>query len=165
MVALDMQLMSAVEDEGFKKLSSFLEPDYTMPCRQTVTSRVIKLYQDCSAKIKRLLDQTMYVALTTDCWTSLTTTSYVTVTCHYIDQEWQMQAHVLATQNMEESHTAENLQMELETVVAWWKVSGRVSARVHDNAANIVKQARAVHIGRWGSELPAKACSQIINYI
>ena len=105
MVALDMQPMSVVEDEGFKKLISFLEPDYTMPCRKTVTSRVIKLYQDCSAKIKRLLDQIMYVALTTDCWTSLTTTSYMTVTCHYIDQEWQMQAHALATQNIEERHT------------------------------------------------------------
>jgi hypothetical protein len=135
--------MSVEEDEGFKKLISFLEPDYTMPCRKTVTSRVIKLYQDCSAKIKRLLDQIMYVALTTDCWTSLTTTSYVTVTCHYIDQEWQMQAHVLATQNMEESHTAENLQMEL--VVVEWKVSGRVSACVHYNAANIVKANQACY--------------------
>ena len=143
MVALDMQPMSVVEDEGFKKLISFLEPDYTMPCRKTVTSRVIKLYKDCSAKIKRLLDQTMYVALTTDCWTSLTMTSYMAVTCHYIDQEWQMQAHVLTTQNIEARHTAENLQMELETVVAEWRVSGRVSLCVHDNAANIVKANQA----------------------
>ena len=90
MVALNMQPMSVVEDEGFKNLIRFLEPDYTMPCRKTVISRVTKLYQDCSAKIKLHLDQTMYVALTTDCWTSLTTTSYITVTCHYIDKKWEM---------------------------------------------------------------------------
>ena len=54
-----------------------------------------------------------------------------------------MQAHVLATQNMEESHTAENLQMEL--VVVEWKVSGRVSACVHYNAANIVKANQACY--------------------
>uniref|UniRef100_A0A1A7WZH3 Uncharacterized protein n=1 Tax=Iconisemion striatum TaxID=60296 RepID=A0A1A7WZH3_9TELE len=33
---------------------------------------------------------TANVALTTDCWTSLTTESYITVTCHYIEPDWQL---------------------------------------------------------------------------
>uniref|UniRef100_A0A667YW07 BED-type domain-containing protein n=1 Tax=Myripristis murdjan TaxID=586833 RepID=A0A667YW07_9TELE len=140
MVALDMQPVSIVEDDGFYKLIKYLEPEYELSCRRTVSSRVTKLYHDCSAQIKRLLNQALYVALTTDCWTSLNATSYITVTSHFLDQEWNMQAGVLSTRAMEERHTGENLHRELNTVVAEWVSEiGRVSACVHDNAANIIK--------------------------
>ena len=37
MIAGDMLPISVVEAKGFRDLIAFLEPDYTVPCRQTMT--------------------------------------------------------------------------------------------------------------------------------
>ncbi|XP_056132772.1 E3 SUMO-protein ligase ZBED1-like [Lampris incognitus] len=144
MVALDMQPLSIVEDVGFKRLVEYLEPGYSIPSRKTITTRVGKMYQDCGSKTKHQLLHTPHVELTTDCWTSLNTMSYMTVTCHFIDEAWEMQLCVLATQNMEESHTADYIEKELNTIVVEWMLeSARVSACIHDNAANMIKANQA----------------------
>ncbi|KAJ8389674.1 hypothetical protein AAFF_G00115500 [Aldrovandia affinis] len=65
---------------------------------------------------------------------------YITAMSHHIDEKWDMKSHLLATENMEERHTAENLKTTLTTIIAEWVGdSSKVSAVVHDNAANIVK--------------------------
>lgn len=78
------------------------------------------------------------MAITTDCWTALTTESYVTITCHYIDEYWKVNSAVLFTQSMPGRHTADNLTAKLVDAVETWGLSGKVSACVHDNARNIV---------------------------
>lgn len=78
------------------------------------------------------------MALTTDCWTALTTENYITITCHYIDEDWQVISAVLLTQSMPSRHTAENLAAKLIDAVETWGLNGKVSGCVHDNARNIV---------------------------
>ena len=56
MITVDMQPSSMVEDVSFKTpLMTYLEPDYKMPCRKTVTALREKLYGDCYASTKREL--------------------------------------------------------------------------------------------------------------
>ena len=50
-----------------------------------------------------------YCALTTDIWTSQATMGYVTVTCHFLMDNWELKSIVLETTQIEESHTAENI--------------------------------------------------------
>ncbi|KAJ8332552.1 hypothetical protein SKAU_G00423410 [Synaphobranchus kaupii] len=75
------------------------------------------------------------VALTTDCWTALTTESYITVTRHYIEQDWQVKLAVLLTESMSVRHTADNLAEKLNQAVESRGLTGRVIACVHDNRA------------------------------
>ena len=42
--------------------------------------------------------------MTTDLWTSLTTTSYITVTAHFA-QDWSLQSKILATRPLPDKHT------------------------------------------------------------
>ena len=49
-----------------------------------------------------------YLALTTDLWTSNATKAYLTVTAHYIDDNWRMVSQVLQTREMPEQHTGVN---------------------------------------------------------
>ncbi|KAJ8381424.1 hypothetical protein SKAU_G00022020 [Synaphobranchus kaupii] len=70
----------------------------------------------------------------------MSTLSYITATCHHIDEKWDIKSHVLTMEKMEERHTAENLRTALTTIIAEWVGdSSKVSAVVHDNTANIVK--------------------------
>ena len=83
MIALDMLPSYMVEGKGFRKLLSFLEPEYKVPSHQTITRRMSKMYEEVKEEMEKTLDEISDVAITTDAWTSLATESYVTVTFHF----------------------------------------------------------------------------------
>ena len=47
--------------------------------------------------LKAALSKVKHVALTTDLWTSNQTLSYLTLTCHYINEEMELCSKVLET--------------------------------------------------------------------
>ena len=59
---------------------AFLEADYTVPCCQTRTVRLEKMYSEAAASLREILSLAEKVAITTDAWTALITESCVTVT-------------------------------------------------------------------------------------
>lgn len=138
MVVKDILPISVVCGEGFQELLTFIEQNYDIPSRATITRRIKTCFEERKISLKTQLSRTKFVALTTDCWTALTTESYITVTCHYIDENWQVKSALLITQSMANRHTAENLTAKLVDTVETWGLDGKVSACVHDNARNIV---------------------------
>ncbi|KAI7809392.1 putative zinc finger BED domain-containing protein 1-like [Triplophysa rosa] len=138
MVVKDILPISVICGEGFQELLGYIEPNYGIPSRFTITRRIEALYEERKKTLKSRLESTKFVALTTDCWTALTTESYIKVTCCYIDDDWQFNSAVLLTQSMPSRHTAENLAAKLIDSVETWGLNGEVSACVHDNARNIV---------------------------
>ncbi|KAL0187841.1 hypothetical protein M9458_014940, partial [Cirrhinus mrigala] len=138
MVEKDMLPLDFVSGEGFLELIQFLEPNYTVPSRQTITTRIEERFVKKKDELKARLYRARCVAITTDCWTALTTESYVTVTCHWTDKDWQVKSAVLLTKSMPGRHTADNLAATLNEAVDAWGMTGKVVACVHDNANNIV---------------------------
>ncbi len=84
MISKDLMPLSFVEGEGFRKLMDFVEPEYRVPGRKMITSRLELAHQNMLANMKKTMKKTDYVAITTDCWTSLKTEAYMTITCHFI---------------------------------------------------------------------------------
>ena len=82
----------------------------------------MSLYEQEKTKIVDELSQASSVALTTDGWTFRATESYVTITAHYITEEWEMRSPVLQTRPLYESHTGTNLAQVLTDAVAEWKI-------------------------------------------
>ncbi|XP_048054650.1 E3 SUMO-protein ligase ZBED1-like [Megalobrama amblycephala] len=138
MVVKDVLPISVVCGEGFQELLGYIEPNYEIPSRCTITRRIEACFDERKKTLKSQLESTKFVSLTTDCWTALTTESYITITCHYIDEDWQIHSAVLLTQSMPSRHTAENLSAKLIDAVETWGLNGKVSACVHDNARSIV---------------------------
>ena len=46
------------------------------------------------------------LALTSDGWRSLASESYVTVTAHFIDEDWELRNVALDTSELQTAHTA-----------------------------------------------------------
>lgn len=137
MVAQDLLPLSFVDGTGFRQLMSCVEPEYHVPSRMTITRQLEARYEACAQGIKDQLSKASYVSITTDGWTSNTTESYITVTCHFI-AEWQLKSVVLQTRAASERHTAQNLAELMKATVDEWGLKGKVIACVHDNASNIV---------------------------
>ena len=137
MIVTDMLPISFVEGSGFRELMAYVEPEYKVPCRTTITTRIEKMYEEKAEDLRTRLAAAPKVSITTDGWTALTTESYVTITCHYIDLRFEMQSAVLQTRAMAERHTAENLAEGLRSATESWGISNKVTACVHDNASNV----------------------------
>nr|XP_055065281.1 E3 SUMO-protein ligase ZBED1-like [Misgurnus anguillicaudatus] len=143
MLVTDMRPLSMVEDKGFRDMISTFNPKYNLPSRTYFTQLMEKKHRDITEKLKAVLKQTEYVALTTDIWTSVATEAYLGVTCHFLGEDWEMKSLSLTTMPLEERHTAANIADWLEETTAKFEIQlVKVKAVVHDNGANVVAAAR-----------------------
>lgn len=144
MIVKDMRPLAVVEGEGFKGMLTTFQSGYTLPSRRHFTSMMERKYETSVEKLKnKLKNTTSKISLTTDAWTSLVTEAFLGVTCHFIDDNWDLVSFNLTTLPMEERHTAENLASYVEKVAEKFNISlHNVLAIVHDNASNIVAALR-----------------------
>ena len=77
------------------------------------------------------IDLAQHVSFTTDGWTSGATQSYITVTAHYINDQWEMKSATLQTRPLFESHTVTNLADVLKKSVVEWHVAKSTGATLH----------------------------------
>ena len=67
------------------------------------------------------------------------THSYLTVTCHVITENFELHEFVLSNEEMQVSHTAENLLEKLEDKIISWEFTENITF-VTDNASEIKRQ-------------------------
>ncbi len=138
MIAKDTLPLSFVEGTGFKELMAYVEPGYVVPCAKTIKKRLQSVYEEAKKKIRAILAQTRTVALTTDCWTSGATESFICLSAHYVcPSSFTMMSWILATCVFNGRHTGLNIKDKLDELLQEWGIDSRVSVMVHDNAANM----------------------------
>lgn len=150
-VALDLRPLRVVEGIGFKQLMNYIEPGYVEPSRTHVMSICRKKYTTIKEELLSSLQSISNVALTTDIWTSRTVQSYLTVTVHFIADNWVMDSKVLVTREMSERHTGIHIAESLTEIAKDWNLDRKVVAIVHDNASNMVLASDLLE--EWG-DLP-----------
>lgn len=138
-IAKDLRPYSVVENSGFRHLLKTLEPRYKLPSRSHFTDKV---YNETKGQVMASMSQASRVAITCDSWTSVATESYLTVTVHYVNEDWQILSHVLQTRAVYESHTGAHLAELLSHVVEEWQLSEKDVVLVTDNASNMIVAAQ-----------------------
>ena len=139
MIAVDLQPVSIVEDTGFRAFVRELDPRYTLPSRRSLMRTTLpELFQNAQASVKLSLEEADDITLTTDIWTSRASEAYMSLTCHFIDKNWQIRSYILDTSHLVGSHTADVIAKTLTTVIEEWGISRKIQAVVTDNAANMV---------------------------
>ena len=139
MIVTDMQPSSIVEDKGFRNFVKTVDSRYELPSRRTIMRSILPdKYQKVKEEVRKELDATVNLALTTDIWTSRQTQSYCCVTVHYITDTWCLKSAVLETFEFNCDHTADNIASKLHTVATSWGIDEKVVCVVTDNASNMV---------------------------
>ena len=75
-IALDFQPFSVVDDKGFRRFTHALNPMYAIPSRKTLPKNH-PLYDRERASLQERVKKATAVCLTTDSWTSHTTTFFL----------------------------------------------------------------------------------------
>ena len=153
MIATDLQPSTIVEDPGFLKYTTLLDPRYEPPSRRTIMRRILpEKYTTVKEAIQQKLLLASDVAVTTDIWSSCQTLSYCCLTAHVISEAWELESYVLETFNFNTEHTAVHIAQELKRVVSDWGLTN-ITCCVTDNASNMVAGVREA----GGRNLPCYA--------
>jgi hypothetical protein len=108
------QPLSLVDNPSFIKMLNKFDNKYKLPCRQTITQKnIIEKFESVKQIVQKELDTADYVSLTLDGWSSVSNNSYLGITSHYIDEDFEFQSCLLALKYAPMSHTGVNLSNEI----------------------------------------------------
>lgn len=86
MIINDLQPISIVEDDGFRKFVSYAYSNFEIPSRSTMTRFIETKYTLLKQQLGIELNKIENLGVTTDGWTSnYTNKSFTAVTLHYIE--------------------------------------------------------------------------------
>lgn len=89
--------------------------------------------------VKEVIQNVKSVTVTTDCWTSINTDSFMATTVHFIGDNFEEKSVLLECCYLEESHTSVNLASKLRSAVHEWNLQHKILLAISDNASNIQK--------------------------
>ena len=114
MIALDLQPFSITSNVGFQRFCNLLQPRYNLPSNKHISQTLIPhMYERVKAKVKEELQNVDHVAFTTDIWSSTcSTNSLLSLTGHWINQDFHRKHGVLNASSFVGQHTAEAIKMK-----------------------------------------------------
>ncbi|XP_049326739.1 E3 SUMO-protein ligase ZBED1-like [Astyanax mexicanus] len=147
-IGKDMMPINTVENDGFKRLIKVLDPRYQLPGRKHFSHTALpQLYTECREKVENELQSVSYFATTSDLWSSRTSEPYLSLTAHFIDNDWNLKSKCLQTAYFPEDHTGEIMALGLAEALASWGLSEAKQVCITtDSGTNIVK---ATSINNW----------------
>lgn len=151
MIATDNQPFTIVEDMGFVELMGHIQPNYLLPSRRYFSEVMLpKTYDELKTKLKEelLATNAPFMSFTSDIWTCQhSNESFVSLTAHWIDPEFQRKNAVLHAKHFPGSHTGENIEQMIRTMMADWGITEeRQHILVRDGAANMALGTRLANM-------------------
>ncbi|XP_059410212.1 E3 SUMO-protein ligase ZBED1-like [Carassius carassius] len=147
-LAKDMMPFTTVENVGFRKMISIIDPRYELPGRKYFSRAAIPaLYGEVRERVEEQLKSVSYFTTTADLWSSRTSEPYLSLTVHFIDQDWKLVSLCLQTVYFPEDHTGESIAAGLADALASWGLrEDRQVCITTDSGTNIIK---AAELNRW----------------
>lgn len=107
-------------------------------------------------RLGTILNELDMACLTTDCWTSRDNKSYIAITVHFIDNNFNLKSILLSCHSFLENHTSDNLCEQINKTLNAWNLRDKIVFAVSDNAYNIqnaLGQLKFKHFGCFAHTL------------
>ena len=129
---------SIVENPSFCLLIKTLQPNCTVPTRETVKSKFDVMAKTTKENLCKEFLHVAHVATTTDCWTS-SAKSYIGMTVHWFDKDLERQSAALACRRLRGSHSYALLAKSVNEIHSEYGIRSKVCRTTTDNGSNFVK--------------------------
>lgn len=143
--------MYTVDKPAFKDLLKALDSRFQCPSRNYFSSTAIPTaYDNLKVNITEELKGIPYISCTTDGWSSLAKDPYISLTAHYVSDDWVLKTRCLSTMYAPESHTAENLaQFTRDGLQEYGVYTSQLVSLTTDSAANMVAACHNLKVQRF----------------
>jgi hypothetical protein len=127
---------SLVEYEGFRSYSLSLNPLVESVSRTTIKENCIQAFKNHRSTLRdELRDSKCRFSLTADIWTCNNTTSYICVTCHYIDVNWKVQKKIIRFCWIQTPHDGFNIYTVMLKAIRFYGIEDKLCSITLDNAS------------------------------
>lgn len=90
-IIVNQQSFTIVEEPAFADLIYALQPDAKLISADTVKRKIMNLYESNINKVKESFSNiTGKISFTIDIWTSPSAKSFLSLTAHYINDDWKL---------------------------------------------------------------------------
>ena len=139
LVANKMLSNSFVSCEDLKDLCDVIAPEYSIPCLNSFKHTLVPLeFERIENKIKGILNLADYCSITVDLWSNRSMRAYMGITCHLIDNNYKLHSFLLQCERFKGNHTAANISLRVQAVIAKFELAEKLDFIISDNAANMV---------------------------
>ncbi|CAG4996259.1 unnamed protein product [Parnassius apollo] len=98
------------------------------------------MYEQCRTEVQEVINKEVEtICITTDNWTSARNDSFMAVTGHFINKNFDLQSIVLDCEVISGPSNSENTTSQLKSITDSWGISAKINLAVSDNAAYIKK--------------------------
>ena len=138
-ITSSLQPLSRVDDPAFRSMIHKAQPAFTMPSRKYLRTKLppektAQLHRRISDRLKNLHS----ICLTVDIWSSRGMRAYIGIIAHYI-LDYKPESVMLACKRFKGSHTAENILVTYQHIVANFGIEHKIGTVITDNAAHMLK--------------------------
>ena len=120
--------------EGIRAVFHYISPSLKLPCRNTIKSHVLNLFESEKSKLYRILDSVPgRVCLTSDLWSSQANDGYLTLTAHWIDLDWKLHKKIISFCRIHHSGIA--LAEKIYSLICEWEIEEKLFSITLDNAS------------------------------
>uniref|UniRef100_A0A803N1U4 BED-type domain-containing protein n=1 Tax=Chenopodium quinoa TaxID=63459 RepID=A0A803N1U4_CHEQI len=158
------------EYSAVRKLINYINHDVKLVSRNTLKADVLKMFKREKDKLKEELSVVKgRISLTSDCWTSITTDGYMSLTAHFVDNQWNLQKKILNFRFLPPPHTGVHKSDHVYDFLKDWGIQKKIMCITLDNAssndvfADVIKNELDLVCG--GDYFHVRCCTHILNLI
>ncbi|CAM4794593.1 unnamed protein product [Rotaria magnacalcarata] len=133
----DSRAFGDFQKAGFKKFMDVLKPGYKAPTRNNVVKKLKRLHQHHTIQTKFEFEQANYLSITCDFWTNRQQKSFLVITGHYIDKDFNEHSKILKFITFEERHFSPLIAQEIEKQLISLGLYDKLVTITCDGAANM----------------------------
>jgi hypothetical protein len=138
-VVCDTQSFSVVECEEWRQMIAKFDPRYRFQNRHTLKDNIVDLFNEKLEVIKLVVQQISgKVALTSDMWTASNSSSFLSLTIHYVDSSWKLKNFLLDIVPIEVRHNGYNMANAIMEVLRKFGLAEKTLALTTDNASSMI---------------------------
>lgn len=124
------------DDEGTQMFFKFLNPKLSFPKKDAMRSLVLQTFKEMQQKVMTILEKSSSkLSFTIDGWTSIACKSYYGITCHFIDEHWQLQSLTIDFVPSHGHHSGYDIATIFFGVLSEYKIQNKIQGITMDNAA------------------------------
>nr|GMC75106.1 zinc finger BED domain-containing protein RICESLEEPER 2-like [Ipomoea batatas] len=136
-ILMHEQPLNVVENYGFTFMFKVNLPQFEKVSRAMAKNDVIIVYDIEKKKLQLMLRTINKISLTTDIWKSkVQKVSYMCVTGHFVDSNWQLQKRVLSFMPLPPPHTGVDIIDGVMKSTKDWGIEHKIFTISVDNASN-----------------------------
>ncbi|GBC30168.2 zinc finger BED domain-containing protein RICESLEEPER 2-like [Rhizophagus irregularis DAOM 181602=DAOM 197198] len=136
-IVIHQHSFTIVEENCFINFVYSLYPSAKIPSADTIKNKIMTYYEEDKVKMKALLkDLPGKVSFTMDCWTSPSTKSFLSITAHFINKEWNLQNIIIDFIQTQDSHTGSNIKDAFLLGISNMSLESKIMGIITDNASN-----------------------------